>query len=699
MLKEQEKLLEKAKNQGFMPELVKIFEDDEKGLSRYRVAELKKLYKLMRFYIKDQADLAKRADMLIYVVEECEGMYIPDNFERTYAAMVYITECEKRYGSMYNIRWLVMQLAAMELTWDEIDLIMRRTVNTPGLGQSKWRIPDIVHDAKERGYGMDDICIYLDIYIKALDGGLCYFNNCSKFIDRIERYKAYGMSHDDIIRNEKLIKRGNYDEVCLRIIERTCPDIRNFVKGFKKAADNIEKAAGFKTLYHCDNALYCYDIDDVKSYVEFCRLREKMGKAYKCGTTAMTIYVPVTEVLYDMSLSGICLKFSFYDGLHLKKSSQGANGAGSDFYISPRETPQTVKEYLITADMNMYIKRNKKWIPLQLQELSIAFTNSPAIKEMFMFFINQFIKMKKNAWKDVLPSLDDYAVSGLPKLAANELTAAMSYDEAVKAHYQKARFADWNKNDRRLCFIIMTALPKVEEKYRDSLTALKDLTPDDMIDMYGIDITENKNNTYSIVENVLTAVTSYNVRIKGMADDIKKEFAKKFVPDGCADNMKTDVDEFVHQYISMMMRTKQKAEMDFDSAEDFVKAYEKAQYKDISMQTPKFTVSKDSAFNGLKKLLPSNFKWIKTKKDLILKSIETKTYIYSYAPKIKDDKCAVYTFTCPDNGIRYAAVFTRTKNGKYRLYEVYSEYEFIEGIDTESIKTAEKYILGFLQQK
>lgn len=429
MLKEQEKLLEKAKNQGFMPELVKIFEDDEEGLSRYNVAELKKLYKLMRFYIKDQADLAKRADMLIYVVEECEEMYIPDNFERTYAAMVYITECEKRYGSTYNMRWLVMQLAAMELTWDEIDLIVRRTVNTPGLGQSKWCIPDIVHDAKERGCGMDDICIYLDIYIKALDGDRCYFRNCSKFIDRIERYKTYGISHDNIILNEKLIKRGDYDEVCLRIIERTYPDIRNFVKGFKKAADNIEKAAGFKTLYHCNNALYCYDIDDVKSYVEFCRLREKMGKAYKCGTTAMTIYVPVTEVLYDMSLSGICLKFSFYDGLHLKKSSQGANGAGSDFYISPRETPQTVKEYLITADMNMYVKRNKKWIPLQLQELGVAFTDSPAIKEMFMFFINQFIKMKKNAWKDAWPSLDDYAVSGLPKLAANELTAAKIYEE------------------------------------------------------------------------------------------------------------------------------------------------------------------------------------------------------------------------------------------------------------------------------
>lgn len=328
MLKEQEKLLEKAKNQGFMPELVKIFEDDEEGLSRYNVAELKKLYKLMRFYIKDQADLAKRADMLIYVVEECEEMYIPDNFERTYAAMVYITKCEKRYGSTYNMRWLVMQLAAMELTWDEIDLIVRRTVNTPGLGQSKWRIPDIVHDAKERGCGMDDICIYLDIYIKALDGDRCYFRNCSKFIDRIERYKTYGISHDNIILNEKLIKRGDYDEVCLRIIERTYPDIRNFVKGFKKAADNIEKAAGFKTLYHCNNALYCYDIDDVKSYVEFCRLREKMGKAYKCGTTAMTIYVPVTEVLYDMSLSGICLKFSFYDGLHLKKKLSGCKWSG-----------------------------------------------------------------------------------------------------------------------------------------------------------------------------------------------------------------------------------------------------------------------------------------------------------------------------------------------------------------------------------
>ena len=38
MLKEQEKLLEKAKNQGFMPELVKIFEDDEERLSSYNVA-------------------------------------------------------------------------------------------------------------------------------------------------------------------------------------------------------------------------------------------------------------------------------------------------------------------------------------------------------------------------------------------------------------------------------------------------------------------------------------------------------------------------------------------------------------------------------------------------------------------------------------------------------------------------------------
>ena len=95
-------------------------------------------------------------------------------------------------------------------------------------------------------------------------------------------------------------------------------------------------------------------------------------------------------------------------------------------------------------------------------------------------------------------------------------------------------------------------------------------------------------------------------------------------------------------------------------------------------------------------MLPSNFNWIKTIKVLFLKSIEIKTYIYSYAPRIKDDKCAVYTFECPDNGIRYAAVFTKAKNGKYRFCAVYSEYEFIEGNNTDSIKAAEKYISKFL---
>ena len=60
----------------------------------------------------------------------------------------------------------------------------------------------------------------------------------------------------------------------------------------------------------------------------------------------------------------------------------------------------------------------------------------------------------------------------------------------------------------------------------------------------------------------------------------------------------------------------------------------------------------------------------------------------------------MYTFECPDNGIRYAAVFTKAKNGKYRFCAVYSEYEFTaEEINTEDIKTAEKYILSFLQKK
>lgn len=102
---------------------------------------------------------------------------------------------------------------------------------------------------------------------------------------------------------------------------------------------------------------------------------------------------------------------------------------------------------------------------------------------------------------------------------------------------------------------------------------------------------------------------------------------------------------------------------------------------DYRKMTGEVNVPKDSAFNELREILPPEFEWIKTRKRLILETELQHHCVWSYAKKISNDKCAIYSYTdtnadhCPD-GVpkRYTIEFCRN-NGKYYVKQVQGKYD------------------------
>ena len=117
-------------------------------------------------------------------------------------------------------------------------------------------------------------------------------------------------------------------------------------------------------------------------------------------------------------------------------------------------------------------------------------------------------------------------------------------------------------------------------------------------------------------------------------------------------------------------------------------------YTNIDRETHPVKIKKDSDFNELRNILPSNFEWIKTRKRLILETKIQHHCVWSYADKITNDKCAIYSYVDKDgsksiDGIpkRYTIEFGFNKNTcQYYVIQTQGRY------DSVNASNMEKYI-------
>ena len=101
---------------------------------------------------------------------------------------------------------------------------------------------------------------------------------------------------------------------------------------------------------------------------------------------------------------------------------------------------------------------------------------------------------------------------------------------------------------------------------------------------------------------------------------------------------------------------------------------DKASYKRYYEQTRPFKVRKNSKFNTLRKTLPQEFEWIKTRKRLCEESMYMSHCVWSYYGKIGANKCAIYSYydeegkfdiTGKGERERYTIEFCKRKTGYY----------------------------------
>ena len=93
----------------------------------------------------------------------------------------------------------------------------------------------------------------------------------------------------------------------------------------------------------------------------------------------------------------------------------------------------------------------------------------------------------------------------------------------------------------------------------------------------------------------------------------------------------------------------------------------------------------------MRKILPEEFEWIKTRKRLISEAVMQHHCVWSYAPDITADKSAIYSYVdrsgmMDKDGIskRYTIEFKINKNGKYYVTQTQGWYN---KVNTSQMKT------------
>jgi hypothetical protein len=132
-----------------------------------------------------------------------------------------------------------------------------------------------------------------------------------------------------------------------------------------------------------------------------------------------------------------------------------------------------------------------------------------------------------------------------------------------------------------------------------------------------------------------------------------------------------DVIDIILDYIRITRKLKRKIKISFKSAKKLKAAHDEAYIIYQSKSTPLIKIPKNSVFNELRKLLPQEFEWIKTRQRIVEEGYNMCHCVATYADDINKDRCAIYSYI--SGGERYTLEFTKRRN-KYMLRQMHGKY-------------------------
>lgn len=493
---------------------------------------------------------------------------------------------------------------------------------------------------------------------------------------RARRYIKAGLTDEEWIRYEQMIENNvfNEDVVAAEIAFRYYP-------GFKDLIDSIMERND-ASLYFISNELgngYSsgrINFTNTEVVEPFFNTCTKLDCAEFGSENIVSVNEPAIEFSWKITFSGIFLTFRKYESTAIYNAClwDSRNPYEDELLYSCRHDGRTklARTYLFTNDYNVLMQISSgKWVPAGFHTINNDVRKGCGLIGTILSWFFQRIKdAKECVWKDIMAySVRDYDL--LPAFTCNEITAGHTLNEVMNTHYKNAGFIDWSRCDLRLGYLIMQALPLVNEKSRNFLLANKYMSFEEFMKTYCV----HAKRIYIDPE------------IKRV--DSRRYVVKRFLSEIIQKRIGADEDAIIYDYVNMSEMLHRKISVMFTSERKVNDAHDDLVKELTAKNTPRVKVPKNSKFNRLAKLLPDDMEWIKSKKRLVQEGSEMHNCVACYADDINKDSCAIYSFMY--NNKRYTIEFVTYKN-RYSIKQLYGV------CNSEPEAGVEDYIKGFLAE-
>lgn len=513
---------------------------------------------------------------------------------------------------------------------------------------------------------MDEILRIIRLTSRMVNGGMEARARC---------YIKAGITDEEWIQYEQMIENNvfNRNIVAAEIAFKYYP-------GFKDLVDSIMERND-ASLYFISNELgngyssgriNLTNTEFVEPIFNTCT---KLDCAEFGSENIVSVNEPAIKFSWKITFSGIFLTFRKYESTAIYNAhSRDDYNYGDEPLYSCRHDGRTklARTYLFTNDYNVLMQiPSGKWVPAGFHTINNDVRKGCGLIGTILSWFFQRIKdAKECVWKDIMAySVRDYDL--LPAFTCNEITAGYTLNEVMNTHYKNAGFIDWSRCDLRLGYLIMQALPLVNEKSRNFLLANKYMSFEEFMKTYCV----HAKRIYIDPE------------IKRV--DSRRYVVKRFLFEIIQKRIGADIDPIIYDYIDMSEMLHRKISIMFTSEKKVNDAHDDLAKELTAKNTPRVKVPKNSKFNRLAKLLPDNMEWIKSKKRLVQEGSEMHNCVAEYANKINKDSCAIYSFVY--NNKRYTVEFVAYKN-RYSIKQLYGV------CNSEPEAGVEDYVKGFLAE-
>lgn len=316
----------------------------------------------------------------------------------------------------------------------------------------------------------------------------------------------------------------------------------------------------------------------------------------------------------------------------------------NEFIIQPASSCCNPEEIIITQDNLLFSKNKKgKLYPLTLKTLRNNLSKD-VVKDILFIVTscsnNMFVK-------DVLKDIEKVC---LIPTSYNEILKFHNRAEFIKTKYKTASevHIKWNKINLNLAYMILASLPYVRKDER-STNILLAQREEALVD--------------NIVGNILKSdkVVAFLANIMCKRSGVNSE----------------DYWQAARDYVIMCKLNNTCPNIDVRIPEEMINRHDEMSLYMHERLTKKVKVPKKSVFLPLRKILPPEFEWIKTRKRLILETSMQRHCVWSYADYITQDKSAIYSYVDESGKYghdgkpnRYTIEFKVDKKGGFRIQQV-----------------------------